>query len=103
MINSGSKGKTLRITESEIKNIVRECVQRICEDSDESLKFTDDDGCEWEAVTSFRNGKGIGYIVEDDGCYLIYTKGKNGYWRSEYIFPEAFEALKKLPNPDTLG
>lgn len=41
-------------------------------------------------------------IVVDDGCYVIYNQSSDvssskGWGPSAWIFPEALEALKKLP------
>lgn len=39
-------------------------------------------------------------IVVDDHCYMVYLKREDGsYFSTDHIFPEAFEALKTLPNP----
>ena len=84
------------------RHYLRPLTRHLNESSQNNLSFLDNDGCKWDAVCCFNNGNHAAYIVEDDGCYLIYVKGRRGYFRSEYIFPEAFEALKKLPNPCTL-
>jgi len=41
--------------------------------------------------------KGYSHIIVDGGCWVI-VNGKNN---SAYIFEEAMEALKKLPNKPT--
>jgi hypothetical protein len=36
----------------------------------------------------------------DDHCYLLaIPDGNGGYHHTTYIFPEALEVLKTLPNP----
>ncbi|MGM9812057.1 MAG: hypothetical protein ACI30V_04360 [Muribaculaceae bacterium] len=37
-------------------------------------------------------------IIEDDGCYVLYNKVGDEYEPSPYIYPEALNAMKKLPN-----
>lgn len=40
-------------------------------------------------------------IVRDDHCYVLKLKNNNGqYENTTHIFPEAFEVLKTLPNPE---
>ena len=40
------------------------------------------------------------HIHEDDHCYLVATSnGQGGYHDTSYIFPEALEVLKTLPDP----
>ena len=40
-------------------------------------------------------------IVEDDHCYVLKLKNNKGqYENTTHIFPEAFEVLKTLPNPE---
>lgn len=41
---------------------------------------------------------GICHIIEDDHCYLVCLKFRNGYRTTPYIFNEAFELLKTLPS-----
>jgi len=46
---------------------------------------------------------GVCQIVEDDSCYVLMLRGKDGtYKNTSYIFYEAWEALKTLDRPDRL-
>ena len=54
------------------------------------------------SIMTLRNSYGqMCHIVEDDHCYVLYNQfPENDYaTKTFFIFPEAFEALKKLPNP----
>lgn len=47
---------------------------------------------------------GVCQIARDDHCYVIKLKNKNGqYENTTHIFPEVFEVLKTLPNPQWPG
>ena len=57
-----------------------------------------------DAVASLQDKYGgEAHVVEDDGCYVILSRATDGsYYPASWIFPELFEVLRTLPNPDTL-
>jgi hypothetical protein len=43
---------------------------------------------------------GVSHIVEDDHCYVLYNGSANRPFQKVYHwYPEAVEAMKKLPTP----
>ena len=49
-----------------------------------------------QVIVEFNNGTSI--IAIDDNCYVIYNLNNNQWRMSSWIFPEALEILKTLPN-----
>lgn len=114
MIESREQGQTIRITESEIRDMVRESVERILSESkseygpngyrivkggmDYTIK-----GKKQHSKISVVNKYGTAYhIVEDDHCYTFYVsrEGKDTHqYQYPYIFDELYEAFKLLPPP----
>ena len=67
------------------------------------LKNDDETPPEYDSLAVFNNGNS--HIIEDDHCYVVvnrhYDKGErtNLFKPTPWIFPEALEALKRLPPP----
>ncbi len=55
----------------------------------------------WHPVATLKDEYGgVTHIVRDDGCYILINGGVDLPFRiSAWIYPEAFEVLKKLPSP----
>lgn len=59
-----------------------------------------DNGVEFTPVATLANEYGDRCQISiDDHCYILRLKKSNGKYRTTaWIFPEAFEVLKKLPS-----
>lgn len=99
-----SKRPIVRLTESELHKMVATITEQIINEEYKEIgsqKYTLNNGIESKSIVSLQNkgGKQKFHIGEDDGCYVLYGEDlKTG--KSEptsYIFPELFDALKKLP------
>ena len=111
------KKKLIRLSESELKRVISESVSQILQEEYEGYKnyaeytkyrpigkkkFQTKYGNEIESVVTLRSGSGqMCHIVEDDHCYVLYNQlsFENEAVPVTHIFPDAFEILKKLPNP----
>ena len=64
-------------------------------------KFKSAAGAEWVPVATLKGpDNAVCHVVNDSGSYVAYLNRENfGFFRTEYIFPELFDALVKLPNP----
>lgn len=108
------------LTENKLRRLIKEEVSRILQEEYEGYenyaeyakyrpigkrKFQTENGNEIESVITLQSGSGqMCHIVEDDHCYVLYNQLS---FESEaspvtHIFPDAFEILKKLPNPQKL-
>lgn len=59
-----------------------------------------ENGAKVECVSMISDGYGTFAIGIDDGCYVIFTRQKDGTYKmyeTTYIFPELFRELKNLP------
>lgn len=103
----------ITITESDLRHMVRESICRILSEQKKendytykpigSHKFWSNNGkTEWKSIVTLQTpySKQCCHIVEDDHCYVLF----NGSGLDDkncklinWIFPEAFEALKALP------
>ena len=108
--------KVLRLTESDLKGLIIESVSRILEEYEGyknyaeyakyrpigKKKFQTEYGNEIESVVTLKSESGqMCHIVEDDHCYVLYNQlsFEKEAKPVTHIFPDAFEILKKLPNP----
>lgn len=63
-------------------------------------KFVDSFGEEKTPVVTLKEGKNgrLCHITVDEDCYVVYLWASDlGYVPTPYIFPEAREALSRLP------
>lgn len=109
-----SSNRTIRITESEIRDIVRESVELILSESESEygpneyrivkggMDYTIN-GDKRHSKISVVNKYGMAYhIVEDDHCYTfdVSENGKEGHhYQYPYIFDELLDAIQMLPRP----
>lgn len=99
---SQGQNRTIRITESEIRDMVRGSVKRILfegqiyEPIAYGKQITLDNGVTTKSIVTLSDGAGRYDIGEDDSCYVIYQDRKAK--GAMYIFPELFKALKNLPD-----
>lgn len=101
--NESIKSTKIRLTENQLRSIIKESVTRILKESqykpvayNKTIKL--DNGVKVESLVTLSDGAGKYDIYEDDGCYVVWNrkyKGENNHW---YIFPELLSVLKKLPN-----
>lgn len=105
------------LTEFKLRRLIKEEVSRILQEEYEGYenyaeyakyrpigkkKFQTEHGNEIESVVTLKSGSGqMCHIVEDDHCYVLYNQlsFKDEAAPVTHIFPDAFEILKKLPNP----
>ena len=104
---------TIRLTTSDLRNIIYEAVKGILKIDKPILKesytpigggyeFTDEDGVERISVMTIQTSGGQRcHIAEDDHCYLLFNDFGKGEKCShiKWIFPEALKALQMLPLP----
>lgn len=116
-MKKGSQNRTIRITESEIRDMILESVSKILSESkseygpngyrivkggmDYTIK-----GEKRHSLISVVNDDGSQayHIVEDDHCYTFYVsrEGKDTHqYQYPYIFDELYEAFKLLPPPSS--
>ncbi len=58
-----------------------------------------DNGVRFKPVATLEDTSGGRCQISiDDHCYILSLQRDNGYIRTSWIFPEAFEVLKKLPS-----
>ena len=104
---SNNQNRTIRITESEIKDMVRESVELILSEGHiykpvaYNKTITLNNGVKQKALVTLSDGAGAYHIGIDDGCYVIHQENEDGTMQDEstmYIFPELHKALKNLPN-----
>ncbi len=106
--------RTIRITESEIRDMIRESVERILSESkseygpngyrivkggmDYTIK-----GEKMHSAISVVNKYGTAYhVIEDDHCYTfdVSDNDEEGrHYQYPYIFDELLDAIKMLPRP----
>lgn len=103
----------IRLNESELRSIVKECVVRILSEERKhedhtyhpigSHKFWSNNGrTEWKSIVTLHSpsSKQCCHIAEDDHCYVLFNGSgleDENCKMINYIFPEAFKALKALP------
>lgn len=99
--------RTIRISEPEIRDMIRESVERILSESHiykpvaYNKMITLNNGVKQKALVTLSDGAGVYHIGIDDGCYVIHQEKEDGTMQDEstmYIFPELHKALKNLPN-----
>lgn len=101
------KGRnTVRLTESELKEIIAECVRTVLNEHEykpvsHNKEITLNNGVKVKSLITLSDGAGIYEIWEDDGCYVCcdmnYYRNNEDY-QPMYIFPELLSALKDLPD-----
>lgn len=86
-----------QIEATELADKILEAYKRV--ETDES--FTTVSGsANTPVVTLADEDGGRAQIATDDSCYVLYLLQENGrYKRTAWIFSEAHEALKDLPDP----
>ncbi len=105
---------TIKLKESDLRNIVKECVCGILNESKKKVGingyYIAKNGCDYEyngekyhSVISVihKSEKQKYHIGEDDHCYVFYIElgGKTERYENPYIFDELLEAIKMLPEP----
>lgn len=105
---------TIKLKESDLRNIVKECVCGILNESKKKVGingyYIAKNGCDYEyngekyhSVISVihKSEKQKYHIGEDDHCYVFYLElgGKTERYENPYIFDELLEAIKMLPEP----
>ena len=107
------ESKTIKLTESELRRVITECVEKALFEARRhedhtyhpigSHKFWSNNGkTEWKSIVTLQttSSKQCCHIAEDDHCYVLFNgsglEDKNCEMIN-YIFPEAFKALKALP------
>lgn len=109
-----SNNRTIRITESEIRDMVRESVEQILSESESEygpngyrivkggMDYTIK-GEKMHSVISVVNKYGTAYhVIEDDHCYTfdVSDNDEEGHhYQYPYIFDELLDAIKMLPRP----
>lgn len=97
--------QTIQLNESDLRMMVQECVRRIITEEsykpiahNKTIKLPN--GVEVKSLVTLSDGAGRFDIYEDDGCYVVRNRNRDGDKDSHpwYIFPELLSALKKLPN-----
>ncbi len=106
--------RTIRITESEIRDMVRESVERILSESKSEygpngyrivkggMDYTIKGEKRHSAISVVSEGGSQAYhIGTDDHCYKFYVTmdGKSEAYQYPYIFDELLDAIKMLPRP----
>lgn len=97
------KTTKIRLTESQFKRVISNCIRQILSEEykvvERNTKFNCGNGKKGFALMTLKEkGGGETRVVEDDGCYTLYQKVGDTYELTPYIYPEAFNAMKKLPN-----
>lgn len=97
------KTTKIRLTESQFKRVICNCIRQILSEEykvvERNTKFNYGNGKKGFALMTLKEkGGGETRVVEDDGCYTLYQKVGDTYELTPYIYPEAFNAMKKLPN-----
>lgn len=97
------KTTKIRLTESQFKRVISNCIRQILSEEykvvERNTKFNYGNGKKGFALMTLKEkGGGETRVVEDDGCYTLYQKVGDTYELTPYIYPEAFNAMKKLPN-----
>ncbi len=97
------KTTKIRLTESQFKRVISNCIRQILSEEykvvERNTKFNYGNGKKGFALMTLKEkGGGETRVVEDDGCYTLYQKIGDTYELTPYIYPEAFNAMKKLPN-----
>lgn len=111
---SNNQNRTIRITESEIRDIIRESVEQILSESEseygpngyrivkDGMDYTIK-GEKQHSVISVVNDDGSqAYHIDiDDHCYKFFATidGKSEAYQYPYIFDELLDAIKMLPRP----
>lgn len=95
---------TVRMDESEFYDMVCSIAKRIINEeyrissTDEDFVF--DNGKIGHSIMTLKDDAGgLTRVIEDDGCYVPYQVTTDGkYVEQTHLYPELFNALKKLPN-----
>ena len=108
----------VRVTEGELRNMIKQSIKECLspyileEKKDNSINgycnkkknltfYTNNGKTKLQSVVSIYTNNGqYCHIVEDDHCYILYngfSKNDKDCKRIEYIFPDAFNALRELP------
>ena len=107
------EAKAIKLTEPELRRVITECVAKVLFEERRhedhtyhpigSHKFWSNNGkTKWKSIVTLQNpsSKQCCHIAEDDNCYILFNgsglEDKNCEMIN-YIFPEAFKALKTLP------
>jgi len=110
------KNNKVQISESDLRHMVKETITRILAEQREkterkdysykpigSHKFWTNNGeTEWKSIITLQTpySKQCCHIAEDDHCYILFNGSGLNDKNCEminWIFPEAFKALKSLP------
>lgn len=99
-----SKVNLIRLNESEFYDMVCSIAKRVINEeyritsTDEDFVF--DNGKIGHSLMTLRDDAGgITRVIEDDGCYVPYQVTTDGkHVPQTHLYPELFNALKKLPN-----
>jgi hypothetical protein len=68
--------------------------------TDEKVTMSDSEAEVKPLLTLTDEFGGCAQIIDDDHCYVLLLKQKDGtYKATTHIFPEAFEAMKQLSGP----
>jgi hypothetical protein len=87
-----------QIKATELADKILETYKRV--ETDESYT-TQSGSVETPAATLASESGGRAQIGIDDSCYVLYLLQEDGsYKRTAWIFSEAHEALKDLPDPE---
>lgn len=93
----------VRLTESQLQKVISNCVRQILNEEykvvERNTKFNWGNGDEGFALITLKTDLGgESRVVENDGCYVLYQKVGDDYKPAPFLYPEAFNAMKKLPN-----
>lgn len=100
---SSSVNESVRLTESQLQKVISNCVRQILNEEykvvERNTKFNWGNGDEGFALITLKTDLGgESRVVENDGCYVLYQKVGDDYKPAPFLYPEAFNAMKKLPN-----
>lgn len=94
--NAANNGSILRKI---VSNVIKEIVNEEYKVVGGNEMFDYGNGKKGHSIITLKDEYGgESKIIEDDGCYVLYNKVGDEYEPSPYIYPEAFNAMKKLPN-----
>lgn len=94
--NAANNGSILRKI---VSNVIKEIVNEEYKVVGGNEMFDYGNGKKGHSIITLKDEHGgESKIIEDDGCYVLYNKVGDEYEPSPYIYPEAFNAMKKLPN-----
>lgn len=106
--------RTIRISESEIRDMVRESVEQILSESKSEygpngyrivkggMDYTIKGEKQHSKISVVSEGGSQAYHIDtDDHCYTFYVTidGKSEAYQYPYIFDELLDAIKMLPRP----